>query len=86
MIALQEEHSRQRYGERVGRVVEVLVEGPARAPAGHWFGRTPDLKDTVLAPPRPEPAIGASLPVRITAATSHTLRGEPVDRAAAEAH
>jgi len=77
MIALQEEHARGRYAACVGRRVQVLIEGPAREPAGHWFGRSDDFKDVVCAPGpgRRTPAPGALLAVRIEAATSHTLRG-----------
>jgi tRNA-2-methylthio-N6-dimethylallyladenosine synthase len=77
-IALQEEHSRARYGERVGRVLEVLVEGPARAPAGHFFGRSHDLKDTVFAAPADPPRAGEIVAVRCVGASSHTLRGERI--------
>ncbi len=74
VIALQQEHSRERHAACVGRTLAVLVEGPARAPQGYWFGRSEDFKDTVfssvelLCP-------GDVVPVAITAATSHTLQG-----------
>lgn len=77
MIALQEEHGRRRYGACVGREVEVLVEEPARAPEGAWFGRSDDFKDVVFttgdegAPPVP----GELARVRVEEASSHTLRG-----------
>jgi len=84
VIALQEEHSRARFAERCGRVLEVLVEGPARHPATDWFGRSSDLKDTVFAAPGAPPRVGEIVPVRITEATSHTLRGERVRPAGPE--
>jgi tRNA-2-methylthio-N6-dimethylallyladenosine synthase len=76
VIALQEEHSRKRFAGLIGTVAEVLVEGPARAPAGHWFGRTDDFKDTIfdavrVGVPRP----GSLVHVAIAAATSHTRMG-----------
>jgi tRNA-2-methylthio-N6-dimethylallyladenosine synthase len=76
VIALQERHSRERFAERRGRVLEVLVEGPARHPAGDWFGRSEDLKDTVFSAPGTPPGAGEIVRVRIIEATSHTLRGE----------
>jgi tRNA-2-methylthio-N6-dimethylallyladenosine synthase len=85
VIALQEEHARERFDERRGQVLEVLVEGPARHPATDWFGRSSDLKDTVFAAPGAPPRAGEIVPVRITEATSHTLRGERVSPAGSEA-
>jgi tRNA-2-methylthio-N6-dimethylallyladenosine synthase len=76
MIDLQESHARARYAAWIGRSAEVLVEGPARAPAGHWFGRTDDFKDVVFAaPPGAALAPGQLVGVRIAAASSHTLKG-----------
>ena len=81
VIALQEEHSRGRYAGRIGQVLQVLVESPARAPVGHWFGRSDDLKDTIFSADDRPPRVGEIVPVRITAATSHPLRGERLDPA-----
>jgi tRNA-2-methylthio-N6-dimethylallyladenosine synthase len=78
VIALQEEHSLERFSERRGQVLEILVEGPARSPAGAWFGRSSDLKDTVFGAPGAPPRAGEIVPVRITETTSHTLRGERI--------
>ena len=79
MIALQETHARERYAAWVGRTAVVLVEGPARAPAGHGYGRSDDFKDVVFAPAGaavPEP--GELVTVRVGSATSHTLKGMQV--------
>jgi tRNA-2-methylthio-N6-dimethylallyladenosine synthase len=76
LIALQESHSRARFAAQIGRRVDVLVESPARAPTGHWFGRTDDFKDVVFAAPDgATPAAGQLVAVRVTAASSHTLKG-----------
>ena len=77
VIALQEEHSRERFGRLVGRTVEVLVEGPARQPAGHFFGKTDDFKNAVFSPRRgSEIDVGRIVLVRVLEATSHTLKGQ----------
>jgi tRNA-2-methylthio-N6-dimethylallyladenosine synthase len=77
VIALQEEHSRERFGRLVGRTVEVLVEGPARHPAGHFFGKTDDFKNAVFSSRRgSEIDVGRIVLVRVLEATSHTLKGQ----------
>src|SRR5262249_35252582 len=73
LIALQEEISAARNRELLGAVVEVLVEGAARRPPGWVMGKSPQFKTVVLPGPAP---VGALVPARITAATSHTLTGE----------
>lgn len=85
VIALQEEHSRERFAERRGAVLEVLVEGPARHPAEAWFGHSSDLKATVFSAPGAPPRAGEIVAVRINEATSHTLRGERISPAGPEA-
>jgi len=57
----------------IGRVVEVLVEGPAKLARTEWSGRTPENRIVNFA--------GASAPnrlekVRIRARSAHSLRGE----------
>lgn len=76
LVALQEEHSRQRFGEAVGRHVEVMIEGTAQHPAGWLFGKTADFKDTIFEPSAgARAAPGELADVLVTAATSHTLLG-----------
>ncbi|MBP6875017.1 MAG: tRNA (N6-isopentenyl adenosine(37)-C2)-methylthiotransferase MiaB [Candidatus Eisenbacteria bacterium] len=75
MIALQEKHGRVRYLERIGARVEVLVEGAARSPANHWYGRSDDFKDVIFSAGA-DPRVGEIVPVAVKAATSHTLFGE----------
>jgi tRNA-2-methylthio-N6-dimethylallyladenosine synthase len=75
VIRLQEGISRQRYRERIGRTVEVLVEGAAKRNADQFYGKTDDFKATVF--PRVEGvALGDIVPVRIEDATAHTLIGQ----------
>ena len=74
LIGLQESIALERNRTLVGRDVDVLVEGPARRPAGWVTGKTPQFKTAVL----PGPATpGDVVRVRVEAATSHTLTGRP---------
>jgi tRNA-2-methylthio-N6-dimethylallyladenosine synthase len=57
----------------VGRVEEVLVEGPSRRDAGEMSGRT--RNNRVVNFPAAGARPGDLLPVRITEALSHSLRG-----------
>ena len=70
LIALQERVSAEINRTLVGTDVEVLVEGPARRPAGWMMGKTPQMKTAVF----PGPArVGSLVTVRVEGATSHTL-------------
>jgi len=78
IIALQQRHSRERMQAFVGGESEVLVEGPSKKNKDEWMGR--NLQNAVVV----FPATGREKPgdfvrVRITGATSATLRGERVD-------
>ena len=79
--ALQRDIQLELFGEMVGRVESVFVDGVSRRRATELAGRT----DTHLIVNFPgEPSwIGRLMPVRITEATPNSLRGEallPVDR------
>jgi tRNA-2-methylthio-N6-dimethylallyladenosine synthase len=80
LVDLVQHVAAARNQERIGRVEEVLVEGPSRTEASLLRGRT-RRNTTVnfrgIAPP------GALVDVRIEAATSTTLRGTQAERAAA---
>ena len=70
LIALQEAIAADKNRSLVGRTVSVLVEGPAKRPAGWCFGRTPQFKPTVF----PGPAtVGTVVPVPVGETTAHTL-------------
>ncbi len=70
LIALQEGLAAEKNRALVGTTVEVLVEGPAKRPAGWSMGKTPQFKTTVL-PGLPPP--GTLVAVPIGRATAHTL-------------
>ena len=76
VIDLQEAIAFERNQAWVGRVVEVLVEGPARKRDGAWCGKTPQFKTCVFAADE-APQVGTLVPVRVRSANSHTLFGEP---------
>jgi tRNA-2-methylthio-N6-dimethylallyladenosine synthase len=63
-----------RHQARVGRVEEVLVEGPSKKDPGVASGRTRQNK--LVHFPGPVPPAGAFADVRITGAAAHFLRGE----------
>jgi tRNA-2-methylthio-N6-dimethylallyladenosine synthase len=69
-----------RNAERIGRVEEVLVEGPSRTDPALLRGRT--RRNTTVNFSGPA-AAGELVPVRIEAATSTTLRGAQLVAAAA---
>lgn len=76
IIALQQQISYDINQQReIGRVHEVLVEGPSKRNPEQWQGRT-DTNKVVIFPRSPGCRIGALLRVRIHAATSATLFGE----------
>jgi len=64
----------------VGSVQRVLVEGPSRRDAGEFASRTGNNRVVNFA--GPQSLVGEFADVRITAALSHSLRGEAVCRAA----
>ena len=69
-----ERHALDRHEARVGRVEDVLVEGPSKKDPTVLAGRTRQNKlvhFSDLAAP------GSRVPVRITGAAPHWLRGEP---------
>jgi len=74
IIALQNELSAQSKKADVGRTFEVLVEGPAKKPAGAMMGRTSGNKVVVFQASDVHP--GDYVQVKITRATSATLIGD----------
>ncbi|MGH9102062.1 MAG: MiaB/RimO family radical SAM methylthiotransferase [Acidimicrobiales bacterium] len=69
-----------RHRARVGRVEEVMVEGPSRRDPGTVAARTRQHK--LVHVPDAGRTPGELLPVRVTGAGAHHLRGEPVAPAA----
>jgi tRNA-2-methylthio-N6-dimethylallyladenosine synthase len=70
---------------RIGRLEEVLVEGPSKKDAGVLAARTPHHRLVHFAPPRPLRP-GAYAAVEITGAAPHHLTGRFVELLAEPAH
>lgn len=76
--AVVERSARQRHEARVGRVEDVVIEGPSRKDPGELTGRTAQSKLVhfpASSPIRP----GTYARVLVTAAATHYLRGELVE-------
>ena len=85
--AVVERSALLRHRARVGRVEEVLVEGPSRRDPGVLAGRTRQGKLVHFAPtPDGAPAPGAFCDVEVTSAAPHHLGGTLVQVTAAPAH
>jgi tRNA-2-methylthio-N6-dimethylallyladenosine synthase len=80
------EHSAlQRHEARIGRIEEVIVEGPSKKDAAVWSGRTRQNKlvhFTPLQPVRP----GSYALVEVTSAAPHHLKGRFVELVAEPSH
>ena len=74
MIALQNELSAKSNRRDVGKEMEVLVEGRSKRSADEYFGRTSQNKVVVF--PKGNVKPGDFVRVRVTDASSATLRGE----------
>jgi tRNA-2-methylthio-N6-dimethylallyladenosine synthase len=79
LLALQEEIQARRNGALVGRVFEVLVDGPSRMDERMLKGRT-TCNRIVHLPADAAPA-GAFVAARIVRSHPHSLTGEPVGAA-----
>jgi len=73
-----------RHQARVGRVEEVLVEGPSKKDPTVATGRTRQNK--LVHFPGPVPVAGAFATVRVTGAAAHFLRGELIELTARPRH
>ncbi len=80
LLAKVGEHTQRALQAKVGRVEEVLIEGPGKRP-GDLEGRTPDYKIVHLR--GGARLIGTIQRVRITEAYAQSLRGELIVREAA---
>jgi len=74
IIALHRSHSEQKNKEEIGKVHQILVEGPSKKNADEWCGRTDTNKMVIF--PKAEAEKCHYVHVRITDATSGTLKGE----------
>jgi tRNA-2-methylthio-N6-dimethylallyladenosine synthase len=79
LVEVVERHALRRHEARVGRVEEVLVDGPSKKDPAVLSGRTRQNKLVHFAAPVDTAAVpGALVDVRITDAAPHWLRGELV--------
>jgi tRNA-2-methylthio-N6-dimethylallyladenosine synthase len=74
--AVVERSALLRHQARVGRVEEVLVEGPSKRDVATITGRTRQNKLVHFAPQIAAPPAGSYAAVRVTAAAPHHLRGD----------
>ena len=76
IIAKQQEHSRYRTEQFIGKTVCVLIEKDSKRSNLKWSGRT--TQNTVVVFPKQDYKIGDFVDVKITSCTSATLIGEAV--------
>jgi tRNA-2-methylthio-N6-dimethylallyladenosine synthase len=79
LIEDQKEMSLERNAAAIGTEVEVLVEGPSKKSADHWFGKTRQFKTAVFR--HGEARVGDTLRMRVAATSPYTLFGEGVSSA-----
>jgi len=76
IITLQQKHSLYRTQEHLGKIEEVLIEGPSKKSDAHWMGR--NSQNTVVVFPKENYKVGDFVNVKINDCTSATLLGEAV--------
>ncbi|MBL7472971.1 tRNA (N6-isopentenyl adenosine(37)-C2)-methylthiotransferase MiaB [Robertkochia sediminum] len=76
IINMQQKHSLYRTQQHIGKVEEVLIEGPSKKSDAHWMGR--NTQNTVVVFPKENYKVGEFVNVRIDECTSATLIGEAV--------
>jgi tRNA-2-methylthio-N6-dimethylallyladenosine synthase len=79
LVAVVEHHALAKHRERVGRVEEVLIEGPSKKDPSVLSGRTRQNKLVHLACGGAALMPGAYVTARIVDAAPHWLRGELLD-------
>ena len=77
LIQLQNRISGEKNRGRIGGRETVLVEGPSRRTPEDWMGRSAG-NQTVAFPVTGQESVGDLVEIRITGATSRTLRGERI--------
>ena len=77
IIELQNKLSLKSNQKDIGKVFEVLVEGTSKRSKEELFGRSSQYKVVVF--PRKNYKVGDLVKVKITQASSATLKGEPVE-------
>lgn len=76
IIALQRDHCQKRTERHLGKIQEVLIEGPSKKSDQHWMGR--NSQNTVAVFPKEQYKVGDFVMVRMDSCTSATLIGEAV--------
>jgi len=76
IIDLQQKHGLFRTQQHVGKVEEVLIEGPSKKSDIHWMGR--NSQNTVVVFPMENYKVGDFVNVKINDCTSATLLGNAV--------
>ncbi len=76
IIARQREHSLYRTRQHLGKVEEVLIEGPSKKSENEWMGR--NSQNTVVVFPKEEYRKGDFVMVHIRDCTSATLQGKAI--------
>ncbi len=76
VIELQQKHGLYRTQQHLGKIEEVLIEGPSKKSDAHWMGR--NSQNTVVVFPKETYTIGDFVNVKINECTSATLIGEAV--------
>lgn len=74
VLKLQRGISLKKNRERVGRMEEILVEGPSKLQRGQIMGRT--RTNAIVNATGPDSLIGEFAPARITGASANSLTGE----------
>jgi tRNA-2-methylthio-N6-dimethylallyladenosine synthase len=74
-----ERHALAKHAARIGRVEEVVVEGPSKKDDAVWSGRTRQNKLVHFAPGHSTVRAGDSATVAVTFAAPHWLRGDLLD-------
>jgi tRNA-2-methylthio-N6-dimethylallyladenosine synthase len=76
--SLQAEITLSKNRKEIGKIREILVEGPSKAAEGQFTGRT--QQNRIVNFMGPEDLIGSLVPVKVTAAHQHSLEGEVVQQ------
>ncbi len=76
IIALQRQHCELSTKQHLGKVQEILIEGPSKKSSAHWMGR--NSQNTVAVFPKEQYKIGDFVNVKMIDCTSATLIGHAV--------
>lgn len=76
IVNLQQEHSKYRTQQFIGKTVEVLIEKSSKKSDAHWSGR--NTQNTVVVFPKENYKVGDFVNVKINDCTSATLIGKPI--------